>query len=201
MSRIRVALVLAAIASLVITASALAVKVTGGTTTITPSSEASTLLSNNHITVSPIAPASVSDTGAVTFPIVRGRLNTKTLHGRLVQSGGLKLSNGTDTVAVRHLEIVSTKRGAYIWGLVRGHAKRFCARLHRHRIRALCNVVTRYRVARIAKITSGSVNGSTFTGNVAITQVAANVINRLAGSKVVAAGAPLGTIAITPTLS
>jgi hypothetical protein len=201
MSRIRGALVLAAIASLVLASGALAARVTGGTTTITASSATTTLLSNNNITVTPIAPATASGTGALTFPITHGRLNTKTLHGRLVQSGGLKLTNGTKTVVLRHLEIVSTKRGAAVWALVRGESRRFCRHLHRFGRRGACAFVTRYRVAPIARITSGSVSGSSFTGTLAITQAAANVVDRLAGSKVVAAGATLGTISIAPTLS
>jgi hypothetical protein len=201
MPRIRIALTLAAITSLVVVSGALAAKVTGGTTTITPSAAAATVLSNNHITLTPIAAASASSTGALTFPITAGRLNTKTLHGRLFASGGLQLSNGTKTVTVRHLTIVSTKRGASIWGLVRGHSKRLCTGLRRHALKAVCYVVTRYRFARIAKITSGTVSGGTFAGNLAITRVTANAINQLAGSKVVSAGAPLGTISITPTLA
>jgi hypothetical protein len=201
MTRIRLALVLAAIASLVIAASALAAKVTGGTTTITPSTATTTLLTNNHITVTPIAPATGASSGALTFPITHGRLNAKTMHGWLTQSGGVKLSNGTKTVTVTHLGITSSKGGAYVWAVVRGQPKQFCKSLRRQRRRALCNVVTRYRTARIAKISSGTVSGTTFTGNVTITQATANAINGLAGSKVVAAGAPLGTISITPTLS
>jgi hypothetical protein len=199
MRRFRVALLLAGIVSLVIAASALATKVTGGSTTITPSSAATTLLANNHITVTPIAPATASN-GAFTFTITRGRLNTKTLHGVLAHSGGIELSNGTDNVIVRHPVVVSTKRGAYVWALVRGKSHRVCSAFRRHRRHAVCFVVTRFRSVRVLKITSGSVSGSTFTGNVAITQVTADEINRLAGSNVVTAGAALGTIAISPTL-
>jgi hypothetical protein len=190
MPRIRVALLLAGIASLVIAASAFAAtatagktKVTGGTTTITPSS------------------ATASSTGAFTFPITRGRINTTTLYGRLDHSGGIELSNGTDNVVVRHPVLISDKRGAYIWALVRGRSHRFCTGLRRHLRHGACYVVTRFREARILKITSGSVSGSTFTGNVAITDATASLINRLAGSKVAAGGEPLGTIAIAPTFA
>jgi len=200
MPKIRVALLLATAASLVIAASAFAAKVTGGTTTITPSTAATTLLSNNHITVTPVAPATASS-GAFTFPIVSGHLNTKTLYGRLNQSGGIELSNGTDNVVVRHPVLISDKRGAYIWALVRGKSHRFCTGLRRHPRHAVCYVVTRFRAARILKVSSGSVTGSTFTGNVSITQATATLIDKLAGSNVVSAGAPLGTISITPTIS
>lgn len=208
MPRIRVALLLAGIASLVIAASAFAAtatagktKVTGGTTTITPSSATASLLSSNHITATPLAPATESSTGAFTFPITRGRINTTTLYGRLDHSGGIELSNGTDNVVVRHPVLISDKRGAYIWALVRGRSHRFCTGLRRHLRHGACYVVTRFREARILKITSGSVSGSTFTGNVAITDATASLINRLAGSKVAAGGEPLGTIAIAPTFA
>jgi hypothetical protein len=200
MPKIRVALMLAAVASLVIAASALAAKVTGGTTTITPSAAATTLLSNNHITVTPIAPAT-SASGAFTFPITKGRLNTKNLHGVLNHSGGIELSNGTDNVIVRHPVLVSEKRGAYIWALVRGKSHRVCTGLRRHPRHAVCFVITRFRAARILKVTSGSVTGGTFNGNVAITQATATLINKLAGSNVLSAGAALGTISVTPTIS
>jgi hypothetical protein len=200
MPKFRIALMLAAVASLVIAASALAAKVTGGTTTITPSAAATTLLSNNHITVTPIAPATAAN-GAFTFPITHGRLNTKNLHGVLSHSGGIELSNGTDNVIARHPVLVSNKNGAYIWALVRGKSHRVCTSLRRHPRHAVCYVVTRFRDSRILKVTSGSVTGSTFNGNVSITQATATLINKLAGSNVVSAGAALGTIAVTPTIS
>jgi hypothetical protein len=201
MPRIRAVIVLSALVSLVIAGTALAVKVTGGTTTLTPSSAASTLLSNNHITLTPIAPATASTTGAITFPIAGGRLDVKTLHGALRDSGGLQLSNGTKTVTLRVLRVISDKAGATIWAIVRDHTSRLCSHLRRRHARIVCVIVTRLRVARIATITGGSVTGSQFTGTVDITQSTAALINKLAGSAVVSAGAPFGTVTIAPTLS
>lgn len=200
MPRIRAAALIAALASLVIAGTALAAKVSGGTATITPSSAASTLLANNHITVTPVAPAT-SASGAITFPIGHGRINGKTLHGQLKLTGGLQLSNGTKTVTARDLHVVSVKAGAWIVALVRDHTSRFCTHAFRHPRRIRCILVTHLRTARIAKITGGSVSGTTFTGNVAITAFTANLVNRLAGSSVVSAGAPLGTVSITATIS
>src|SRR5580658_6555615 len=128
MPKFRIALMLAAVASLVIAASALAAKVTGGITTITPSAAATTLLSNNHITVTPIAPAT-AENGAFTFPSTPGRLSTKNLHCVLSHSGRIELSNGTDNVIARHPVLVSNKNGAYIWALVRGKSHRVCTSL------------------------------------------------------------------------
>ncbi len=93
-------------------------KVTGGTTQVTASAAAAKVLSDNHITVSPLTPA--TQTGATfTFPISGGRLNLKTLHGVIRHKGGLSLSNGTRTVTLRQPTIVSDKRGAWLYALVR----------------------------------------------------------------------------------
>jgi hypothetical protein len=200
MRRIRLAIVLAAVASFVIAGTAFAAKITGGTTTITPSSAATTLLSNNHITVTPVAPATTSN-GAFSFPIARGHINTTALYGTVKNTGGIQLSNGTKTVTVRHPVIVSRKAGAYVWALIRDHSSRSCYRRPHHAHRIVCVVTTRYRDARILKISGGTVSNGTYSGNVTITQATATLINNLAGSNVAAAGDPLGTISVTPTLS
>jgi hypothetical protein len=112
------------------------------------------------------------------------------------------LSNGIKTVTARDLHVVSDAAGAWIVALVRDHTSRFCTHLGlRHPRRIRCIVVTRLRSARIAKVTGGSVTGSTFNGNIAITAYTANLVNKLAGSTVVSAGAPFGTVSITPTIS
>jgi hypothetical protein len=200
MRRFRIAVVLAAVASFAIAGTAFAAKITGGTTTLTPSSAATTLLANNHITVTPVAPATASN-GAFSFPIARGHINTKTLHGSVKNTGGVELSNGTRTVVARHLEVVSNARGAYVWALIRDHSSHVCYRRAHHPRHAVCVYVTRYRDARILKLSGGSVTNGTYTGNATITAATATLINNLAGSKVVSAGAPLGTISIAPTLS
>ena len=55
-----------------------------------------------------------------------------------------------------------------------------------------------YRVERVAKITGVSVTSGTATGTARLTAVSAAEINRLAGKWVVSAGAPLGTVTVTP---
>jgi hypothetical protein len=200
MRRFRIAAVLAAVASFAIAGTALAAKITGGTTTLTPSSTATTLLANNHITVTPVAPATASN-GAFSFPITAGHINKTTLYGRVKQSGGVELSNGTKTVIARHLQVVSSARGAYVWALVRDHPNHVCYRRAHHPRHTVCVYVTRYRDARILKLSGGSVTNGTYTGNATITAATATLINNLAGSKIVSAGAPLGTISIAPALS
>jgi hypothetical protein len=200
MRRFRIAVLLTAIASLAIVGTAFAAKITGGTTTLTPSSAATTLLANNHITVTPVAPATAAN-GAFSFPISGGHINAKTLYGTVRHTGGVQLSNGTRTVVARHLTVVSTKNGAYVWALVRDHSRRICARRPHHPRRVVCVVITRYRTERILKLSGGTVTNGTYTGNATITAATATLINNLAGSNVVSAGAPLGTISIAPTFS
>ena len=68
----------------------------------------------------------------------------------------------------------------------------------RHALR--CLTVSRFVVVRVANVTNPSVSGNTATGTLRITAYSANVINRLAGKKVAAAGDVLGTGTVSPTL-
>jgi hypothetical protein len=178
MARLRIAAALATVlaTAFVGTALASAVKVTGGSATVTPSSAATSLLSSNGITVTPVAPASLAS-GTFTFPILRGRFD-KHLRGVIIEQGGLVLSNGTHSVTIRHLTIDSDRRGVSIDGLVAQRG-----------------------VVRVARVTGVAVSGTTATGTVHVTAITAAAVNRLAGKHVVGAGAVLGTASITPTLA
>jgi hypothetical protein len=187
-------------------ASAATVKVTGGTTQITPSAQATALLSANKITVTPLAPATVSGS-TFTFPIAGGRINATTLHGFIRDEGGISLSNGKKTVNVRRPTIDSTRRGVFVYGLVReshrvcrGFGRRFGRFAHVFRARR-CVTITRWDNVRIADVTGATVSGASATGTVKITRVTAALVNQLAGKRVVAAGAVLGTATLTPTFS
>ena len=198
MSRNRILAVLAVVASLALASVALAAKVTGGTSTVTLSSAATQLLSTNHLTVAPVAPATASGS-TLTFPITGGRLN-KNLHGHIVHSGGVSISNGTDTITLRHLVLYSNKSGVSLFASIPSKAKKHTCVAHgKHG--ADCKVVAHYRVARVAKITGVTVSSTSATGTVDLTRVSAAAINKLAGQQVVKAGDPLGTITVTPTAS
>jgi hypothetical protein len=200
MSRVRTTAVLAAVVSVALAGSALAavLKVTGGAATITPSAAATSLLSTNGITVTPVAPAT-SAAGVFTFPIAGGRLHGKTLHGVIREQGGLDISNGTDTVHVRRMRIVSDKAGVVLFALVRHHPSAACAALTRTRARIKCQILTSLRVARIARVTDVTISNGAASGTVHITAATAGLINRLAGKQVTSAGAVLGTTTVTPT--
>jgi hypothetical protein len=200
MSRVRTAAALAVVVSLVLAGSAIAavLKVTGGTATVTPSAAATSLLSNNGITVTPVAPATSSG-GVFTFPIAGGRLHSKTLHGVIREQGGLDISNGTETIKLRRMRVVSTAAGVSLLAVVRHHPAARCATLTRPRARIRCRIVTSVRVARVARITDVTVTNNVATGTVHITPVTAAAINELAGKQVVSAGAVLGTTTVSPT--
>jgi hypothetical protein len=197
MTRTRTIAALTSAAALAVPGVASATKVTGGSTTITPSAAAAKVLSDNHITVTPLAPATVSGT-TFTFPIARGSLD-KSLHGMIVDNGGISLTNGSKTVNVRKPTIVSTKQGVSIFALVRKPAVRVCHVLH-HPLRGRCVSVARFRSARIATVTDVKITGGSATGTVHITAATAGLVNLLAGKHVVSAGHVLGTASVTPTL-
>jgi hypothetical protein len=188
MSRsIRLIAALAVVASLALASIALAkpaksVKINGGNTTVTISSAATTVLSNNNLTVKPLAPATASGS-TFTFPVGRGRMNAK-MRGFVITKGGFAFSNATRTVRLRKLTVISNKNGVSIWALAPIHSKKH---------------LIIYRVARIARVTGVKISNKTATGTVKLTALSASVINNLAGKKVAKAGTPIGTATLSPT--
>lgn len=202
MSRsIRLITALAVVASLALASIALAkpaksVKINGGTTTVTISSAAATALTNNNLTVKPLAPATASGS-TFTFPIGRGRMNAK-LRGTVITKGGFAFSNATRTVRLRKLTVISNKNGVSIWALAPVHSRNTCKPGKTKAVKR-CKLVVTYRVARIARVTAVTISGKTATGTVKLTALSAGVINNLAGKKIAAAGTPIGTATLSPT--
>jgi hypothetical protein len=202
LSRLRTVIALAVVICLAVTGVALAAfsKVTGGTTTITESSAAAKVLSDNHITVTPLTPATQSGT-TFTFPIAGGRLDVTTLRGVIRHKGGLSLSNGTRTVTLRQPTIVSTKSGAWLYAIVRGKAEHFCQPIRLHHRHVTCLTVIRSHSARVAQLTDAKVTGTSATATLKLTSASAHLIDALAGKHVASAGDVLGTGTVTPTLN
>jgi hypothetical protein len=201
MSRLKYALALAAVASLAFASVALAAmtKVTGGTTTVTASSAAATVLANNHITVTPVAPATASGT-TFTFPITGGRINVKNFHGIIRHSGGMTLTNGTKSVTLRNLTVTSDSMGTWLWAAVRNRTQTICGHFGPHHVQR-CITVTHSYFARVARVTNGKVSGGKATGTLKLTTLSASFINRLAGKKVAHTGDVLGTGTVAPTVA
>ncbi|MFN8160532.1 MAG: hypothetical protein U0R52_05740 [Solirubrobacterales bacterium] len=159
-------------------AQAKVVKVTGESSTFTPSAQVTGFLANHGVSVSAIEPASIQD-GKLTLPIVAGRVNTKNAHGVLAMKGGIELSKGERSVKIRHFVAVNTNRGAWLGAKV---GKR------------------RLVVARLTD-RSKQVDGTsaTVSANLRLSRPAAKLINRVAGAHVVSAGALLGSATATVT--
>ena len=144
-------------------------KITGGNTTLTLSSAASSALSNAHITATPIAPATASGS-TFTFPIAGGKVNIKNLHGVIRHKGGFKLTDGTKSGAVRSLTVEAYGKTADLYGVVRGGTVKRCRVVGGpHHRRILCRNVTRDSIVRLAHITGVKLSGSSATGTAALT--------------------------------
>ncbi len=169
---------LAALAIAAPAAQARVVQVTGGQATFTPSSQLTQALSSNGVTATAISPASL-DNGALTLPVVGGRVARPSLYGYLAFGGGIRLAKGSHSVALRRLVAVHSAKGSFLTALVAGQ---------------------RRVIARFTHITK-SISGHTATLNadVVLSAEAAALINAVAGHHVVSRGAPLGTATATVT--
>jgi hypothetical protein len=87
------------------TAQASPVKLKGGATTLALSSTAAGALESLGIAAAPIGPASATKSGALAFPITRGRITGKAANGTIHHAGGIRLSKGSTKVALRSFTI------------------------------------------------------------------------------------------------
>jgi hypothetical protein len=203
--RLRYAAALTAALVLAVSGTALAAspftKITGGNTTLTLSSAASSALSSDHITATPIAPATASGS-TFTFPISGGRVNLKNLHGVIRHKGGLKLTDGTKSGTVRSLTIEAFGKTADLYGVVRGGKVKRCAVVgHARHRRVICRTVTRDQIVRLAHITGVKLSGSSATGTAALTAASAKLLDQLSGGTTFKAGQVIGTVSVTPTFA
>ena len=185
-----------------------------GTTTITPSSQATQFLADNGVTVSTTGPATAAN-GTVTLPIVAGFARPKTFTGILVHAGGLRFAKDGRSVVVRQLVVVRTQRRALVLARLPGRpggcaiARRALRRfalahpvlVQRHpgaarrvarAVRRSCRlgrVIVVARIANAAKQVSGA--SATLTADLRISRRAAGLVNRALGTQV-QPGAPLG---------
>ena len=179
-------------------AQAAKVKITGGTTTITPSAATTQFLTTNGIGVAPLAPATLSN-GVVTLPIAGGRIDPATLRGFVVHRGGLRFTKGNRSLALRHFVVTSTRRGAFLDAAT---PIRHCRRAsHARRGRGRARVCAfRWDGVRVARLSNVVRNGdNSVTADLLLSKRVARFINKVAGAQVVSAGANLGTAKITAT--
>jgi hypothetical protein len=187
-----------------------------GSTTVTPSTQATQFLSNNGIAVSTVG-AATSENGGYVFPIAAGFGNTKTFYGLLAHKGGLKFTKGERSAVVRRLVAVRVKNAAVLLAQIPG-LKGGCGRFRsalvhfglqhqrqlrkhpkatRKLVRSVRNYCSGGRVIVLAHLTNLSkelrYHGALLSADLELSREAAHLINRVAKSKVVSAGAPLGS--------
>jgi hypothetical protein len=173
------------------------VKLTGVSTTITPSAAATQALTENGVTVSPIAPATAGD-GSITLPISRGMVNPNNLRGYVVHQGGVTFTKGTASVSLRKFVILSGKQGAVLTAAT-SHKGRCAYTRHHHRHFRNCTIHGRIAVARLLnarRTDDAATKQTTVTVDLQLTAQAARAINRRLHKQVVAPGAALGTAKI-----
>jgi hypothetical protein len=193
-----------------------------GSTTFTPSAQTTTFLSNNGITVAPVG-AATAEGGGYVFPIAAGIGSPRTLYGLLAHKGGLKFSKGERSAVIRRFLAVRVKRGAVLLAQVPGLSGG-CGRLraayarfniehpgglrHTPPVRKLRRAMRNYcsggRVIVLAHLTNlakqSRYNGALLSADLTLSREAARLLNKLAGSKVVSAGAALGSAESAVTL-
>ena len=227
--RITLALLVAALMLLPAgAAQAKLVKLTGSST-VTPSQQATQFLANNGVAVEPTGPATFAN-GAFTFPIVKGFGDTQTYQGALAHAGGLRFSKGDKSAVMRQFLAVRVADKSVLLAQLPGRPgncrdvkqaiRHFLLnhpgvkrklwqlahqypRAARHVVRSLKRYCSQGRVIVLAQLTnlgkSVSNGTATLTADLALSRQAARIVNRIAGADVVAEGAPLGSAVSTVT--
>ena len=194
-----------------------------GTTTFTPSPQATQFLTTHGVSVAPTGEATAEE-GSFVFPIAAGFGSPRTFSGLLAHKGGLKFTKGDRSAVVRRLVAVRHRGAAVLLAQIPGlrggcgHLKaalrqfaathpgvgrkvRKVARDHPKAARKLVRAVRSYcdggRVIVLARLTNlgktVDYGGALLTADLKLSRAAARLLNRLAGERIVSAGAPLGT--------
>ncbi|MEA2333082.1 MAG: hypothetical protein QOH58_3220 [Thermoleophilaceae bacterium] len=190
-----------------------------GSTTVTPSEQATQFLADHGVSVAPVGQA-VAEEGSFVFPIAAGFGNSGNFNGLLAHSGGLKFTKGDRSAVLRRFVAVRAGRTAVLLaqipglrggcGHVRQALRQFAAthpragkaaRKHPKATRHLLKTLGRYcnggRVIVLARLTNlgkdVGYNSALLTADLELSRQAARLLNRLAGGQGITAGAPLGT--------
>ena len=94
-------------------------KFKGGETTLALDPAVASLLDNAGIQPSPVAPATANTDGSLGFPITGGRVNAKTLAGKIKHDGGIRLA--ANAVQVELTKFTIDTRAAELTALVGGN--------------------------------------------------------------------------------
>ncbi len=80
-------------------------RIAGGATSLALDPGAASALGSLGVSAAPLAPASATKTGALSFPITGGTVNRKTLAGSITHSGGIRLAKGATVVDLKRFTI------------------------------------------------------------------------------------------------
>jgi hypothetical protein len=191
-----------------------------GTTAFTPSPQATQFLADHGVSVAPVGGATFEN-GVFGFPVVAGYGHPRTFNGLLAHSGGLEFSKGDRSAVVRRFvavrfrghtvllaQIPGLKGGC---GLVRQALSHLPARPLRrtgpirHLLPAVRNYCSHGKVIVLANLVNlakeDADNGVVLSADLTLGGQAARLLNRLAGERIVSAGAPLGSATSTLTFA
>jgi len=168
------------VAGLLATAPAAAAKVdlAGGSTTLRLDAGTAKALAGAGVAVKPIKPAKAKGRN-VSFPITGGKIDPATAAGRIDHSGGLRLSAGKTSVALRRFRVHVGAKRAVLTGQA-GKARLAVASLSLRR----------------AKVTRPGL-GTTVRGvRATLTAKAAGALNSAFGTTLFKRGIPLGAVTV-----
>jgi hypothetical protein len=172
-------------------------KITAGTTQFSLAGTTAQALTANHLTFTAIAPATASGS-TVTFPVRSGTIS-KTLRGRLVQSGGLAISNGTRVLRVRHFTFLVRGKNAIVYTLVAHRSKPTCTAAQGNKLGRHCTSNLTFERNVVAYVHDIAVSGNSATGTVYPSKTLVTRLDKLAGSQIASPSTALGTLATTVT--
>jgi hypothetical protein len=185
-----------------------------GSTTFTPSQQASRFLASHGVTVAPAEPATATE-GVFSFPIAAGFGIPRRFNGLLAHTGGLQFTKGERSAVIQNVVAVRLRGHAVLLAQVPGlrggcgRVRAALARFHlaersglrrtpgpRKVLRAVRNYCSSGRVIVLAHLTNLKkelrYNGASLSADLELSRESARLINRVAKARVVSAGAPLG---------
>ncbi len=184
-----------------------------GQTTVTLSDTVRQSLAQDGVSVYPLAPAEGAN-GSFTFPLVAGFRDSRSYNGIFAHDGGLKLRRGDQSAWFRRVVVVRLGSSSVVLAQVRGSG-RDCPELSgaqrrlapdtpseaRLTVRASNRVCKEGRVVVLARLVNRSKSigsdAAKLSADLELTSEAADLINGVAGTRVVKSGGLLGSTTTT----
>lgn len=155
------------------------VKIKGGTTALTLDKGTAAVLTKNKVTVKPVFGAKASG-ATLSFPIEGGKVDAKTLAGKIQHDGGIRFSAGGKSLTVQEFEI-DTKAGVLTARVSGTHTRVPLLKLN----------------LKGAKISKGSSQVVVSNVKATLTAEAAGALNKTFGVKLFKGGLAIGVAKVT----